>query len=104
MALYVLRWLPLLLGFKQMSAVPIDVSREETPQIVGKYRLGKVLGAGDFDCRIRLCTHVSTGLQYAIKIYDKNVLREYQWMWDQIRDAIQVMRTLPKHEFIVEMV
>jgi serine/threonine protein kinase len=80
-------------------------SENELPtQVVGKYRLGKVLGAGDFDCRIRLCTHVVTGIEYAVKIYDKNVLSEHQWMWEQIRDSIQVMRTLPKHDHLVEMV
>lgn len=73
-------------------------------QIVGKYEMGRVLAAGDFDCRTRICTHVVTGAQYAVRIYDKNILAEAAWMWNQIREAVQVMRTLPKHENIVEMV
>ncbi|KAH9600604.1 Protein kinase domain [Trypanosoma melophagium] len=71
-------------------------------QIVGKYELGKVLAAGEFDCRTRLCTHIVTGAQYVVRIYDKGVLSEAQWMWNRIRDAIHVMRTLPKHENIIE--
>ena len=72
--------------------------------IVGKYEIGKAIAAGDFDCRIRHCTHIVTGAQYAIRIYDKSILAEAAWMWNQIREAVQVMRTLPKHENIVEMV
>ncbi|ORC87980.1 putative protein kinase [Trypanosoma theileri] len=71
-------------------------------QIVGKYELGKVLAAGYFDCRTRLCTHIVTGAQYVVRIYNKAVLSEAQWMWNRIRDAIHVMRTLPKHENIIE--
>jgi serine/threonine protein kinase len=73
-------------------------------QIVGKYEMGKVLAAGDFDCRTRICTHIVTGAQYAVRIYDKAILSEATWMWNQTREAVQVMRTLPKHENIIEMV
>ncbi|KEG14462.1 putative protein kinase [Trypanosoma grayi] len=71
-------------------------------KIVGKYELGRVLASGYFDCRTRLCTHIVTGAQYVVRIYDKGVLSEAQWMWDRTRDAIHVMRTLPKHENIIE--
>lgn len=71
---------------------------------VGKYELGKVLGAGDFDSRIRICTNTSTRKQYAVKIYDKRLLAATDWMWEQIRDGVHVMRTLPKHPNIIEMV
>ncbi|RNF05019.1 putative protein kinase [Trypanosoma rangeli] len=73
-------------------------------QIVGKYELGKVLASGYFDCRTRLCTHIVTGAQYAVRIYNKSVLAEAQWMWDRTRGAIHVMRTLPKHDNIIETV
>lgn len=73
-------------------------------KVVGKYELGRVLGAADFDCRIRVCTHIVTGNVFAVKIYDKTILAEYPWMWSQIREAVQVMRTLPKHDNLVEMV
>ncbi|EAN94886.1 protein kinase, putative [Trypanosoma cruzi] len=73
-------------------------------QIVGKYELGKVLASGYFDCRTRLCTHIVTGAQYVVRIYNKSVLAEAQWMWDRTRDAINVMRTLPKHENLIETV
>ncbi|KAG8348988.1 Protein kinase domain [Trypanosoma vivax] len=72
-------------------------------QIVGKYELGKVLASGYFDCRTRICTHIVTGAQYVVRIYSKNVLAEAQWMWERVRDAIHVMRTLPKHENIIEI-
>lgn len=44
-------------------------------EVIGKYELGKVLAGGDFDCRIRLCTHVVTGGRYVIRIYAKAVLQ-----------------------------
>lgn len=66
--------------------------------------MGRVLATGDFDCRTRICTHIITGAQYAVRIYDKQILAEASWMWNQTREAVQVMRTLPKHENIVEMV
>jgi serine/threonine protein kinase len=66
--------------------------------------MGRVLATGDFDCRTRICTHIITGAQYAVRIYDKLILAEASWMWNQTREAVQVMRTLPKHENIVEMV
>jgi serine/threonine protein kinase len=72
--------------------------------IVGKYEIGKAIASGDFDCRIRHCTHIITGAQYAVRIYEKAILAEASWMWNGIREAVQVMRTLPKHENIVEMV
>nr|CCC91427.1 putative protein kinase [Trypanosoma congolense IL3000] len=72
-------------------------------QRVGKYELGKVLASGYFDCRTRLCTHIVTGAQYVVRIYNKNTLAEAKWMWERIREAIHVMRTLPKHENIIEI-
>lgn len=72
--------------------------------IVGQYELNKVLGSGDFDCQIRQCTHRLTGTTYAVKIYSKEVLSEAPWMWDQLAEAVQVMRTMPKNDNIVEMV
>lgn len=77
---------------------------QQQHQVVGKYALGKVLGSGDFDCRVRLCTHTSTGAVYAVRIYEKKILREAPWIWHQLAEAVQVMRTMPKHENIVEMV
>eukprot|EP00796_Vickermania_ingenoplastis_P010177 gene10177-7129_t len=73
-------------------------------QVIGKYELGAALAAGDFDCRTRLCSHVVTGAPYVVRIYDKSVLEEAQWMWERVRASIHVQRTLPKHENIVEMV
>lgn len=72
--------------------------------MIGKYELGIALAAGDFDCRTRLCSHVVTGASYVVRIYDKAVLEEAQWMWERVRASIYVQRTLPKHENIVEMV
>lgn len=86
------------------SSTKAIAGSSNAPQIVGKYELGRVLASGDFDCRTRICTHVVTGAQYAVRIYDKRILAEAQWMWNQVREAVQVMRMLPKHENIVEMV
>ena len=72
--------------------------------VVGQYELGAVLGTGDFDCRIRKCKHTITGGEFAVKIYSKEVLSEAQWMWDQLAEAVQVMRSMPKNEHVVEMV
>jgi serine/threonine protein kinase len=71
--------------------------------IVGNYQLGKVMGTGDFDCTIRSCTHITTGLQRAVRVYSKQVLAE-KGSWQQLADAVQVVRTLPRSERIVETV
>lgn len=73
-------------------------------QVIGKYEMGVALASGDFDCRTRLCSHVVTGAPYVVRIYDKAVLAEAHWMWERVRISINVLRTLPKHENIVEMV
>lgn len=70
--------------------------------IVGKYRLGKVLGAGDFDCTIRIAT-LQNGDKFAVRVYSKAVLAE-KGSWQQLADAVQVVRTLPRSERIVETV
>lgn len=66
--------------------------------------MGPALASGDFDGRTRLCSHIVTGAPYVVRIYDKAVLAEEQWMWERVRASIHVQRTLPKHENIVEMV
>jgi serine/threonine protein kinase len=71
---------------------------------VGNYVLREVLGTGDFDCRIRKCSHKETNVEFAVKIYSKQVLRESRWMWDQLAEAVQVLRSMPKNEHVVEMV
>lgn len=66
--------------------------------------MGTALASGDFDSRTRLCSHIVTGATYVVRIFDKAVLAEEQWMWDRVRASIHVQRALPKHENIVEMV
>ncbi|KPI89418.1 hypothetical protein ABL78_1454 [Leptomonas seymouri] len=73
-------------------------------QIIGKYELGGVLATGDFDCRTRLCTDVMTGAPYVVRVYDKHVLAEAQWMWDRVAESIHVLRKLPRNKHILEMV
>lgn len=72
--------------------------------VIGKYEMGPALASGDFDGRTRLCFHIVTGAPYVVRIYDKAVLAEEEWMWERVRASIHVQRTLPKHENIVEMV
>ena len=67
-------------------------SSQDYTQIVGNYTLGEVIGAGEFDSRIRKCTHNKTGKTYAIKIYDKCILTRDSWKWQQIEEAIKVLR------------
>lgn len=73
-------------------------------QVIGKYELGRVLATGDFDRSTRLCWHLATGVPYVIRIYDKRILAEAQWMWDRVSASIQAQRTLGKHRNILEMV
>ncbi|CAJ1024694.1 Protein tyrosine kinase/Protein kinase domain containing protein, putative [Leishmania lindenbergi] len=73
-------------------------------QVIGNYELGCVLAMGDFDCRTRLCRHVTTGVPYVVRVYDKRVLAEAQWMWNRVAESIRVLRTLPKNKHVLEMV
>lgn len=73
-------------------------------QVIGNYELGRVLATGDFDCRTRLCTHVTTGVPYVVRVYDKHVLAEAQWMWDRVAESIHVQRKLPRYRHVLEMV
>ncbi|CAD2218440.1 Protein kinase domain containing protein, putative [Angomonas deanei] len=74
--------------------------------IIGKYELGVVLAAGDFDCRTRLCKHLVTGVTYVVRIYSKSILNEGDnvWMRRRIKESIAVQRVLPKHKNVVDMV
>lgn len=73
-------------------------------QIIGNYELGRVLATGDFDCRTRLCTHVTTGVPHVVRIYDKHVLAEAQWMWERVAESIHVLRKLPPNKHVLEIV
>ncbi|CAG9573983.1 conserved hypothetical protein [Leishmania major strain Friedlin] len=73
-------------------------------QVIGNYELGRVLATGDFDCRTRLCRHITTGVRYVVRVYDKRVLAEAQWMWNRVAESIRVQRTLPKNKYVLEMV
>jgi serine/threonine protein kinase len=92
------------------SSIPSTPAGHGTPnsnahrQIIGNYELGRVLATGDFDCRTRLCTHVATGVHYVVRIYDKRVLAEAQWMWDRVAESIHVLRKLPRNKHVLEMV
>ncbi|KAG5504990.1 hypothetical protein JKF63_04437 [Porcisia hertigi] len=72
--------------------------------VIGNYELGRILATGDFDCRTRLCTHIGTGVQYVVRVYDKRVLAETKWMWDRVAESIRVQRTLPKNKHVLEMI
>lgn len=89
------------------TAAPTTLTTASSPihrQVIGKYEMGTALASGDFDSRTRLCSHIVTGATYVVRIYDKAVLAEEQWMWERVRASIHVQRALPKHENIVEMV
>ncbi|TPP46966.1 Protein kinase domain family protein [Leishmania donovani] len=73
-------------------------------QVIGNYELGRVLATGDFDCRTRLCRHITTGVRYVVRVYDKRVLAEAQWMWNRVAESIRVQCTLPKNKYVLEMV
>ncbi|KAG5479649.1 hypothetical protein CUR178_03411 [Leishmania enriettii] len=73
-------------------------------QVIGNYELGRVLATGDFDCHTRLCKHIPTGVSYVVRVYNKRVLLEAQWMWNRVAASIRVQRTLPKNRHVLEMV
>ncbi|KAG5505475.1 hypothetical protein GH5_03503 [Leishmania sp. Ghana 2012 LV757] len=73
-------------------------------QVIGNYELGRVLATGDFDCHTRLCKHIATGVSYVVRVYNKRVLLEAQWMWNRVAASIRVQRTLPKNRHVLEMV
>ncbi|KPA85761.1 hypothetical protein ABB37_00117 [Leptomonas pyrrhocoris] len=89
---------------RQSISAPNTGNANAHRQIIGNYELGRVLATGDFDCRTRICTHVTTGVPYVVRIYDKHVLAEAQWMWDRVAESIHVQRKLPHNRHILEMV
>eukprot|EP00002_Diphylleia_rotans_P033146 TRINITY_DN7018_c0_g1_i3.p1 TRINITY_DN7018_c0_g1~~TRINITY_DN7018_c0_g1_i3.p1 ORF type:complete len:485 (+),score=90.26 TRINITY_DN7018_c0_g1_i3:51-1505(+) len=43
---------------------------EESNKIIGKYRLGDTIGEGAYG-KVKIGTHIETGVQYAVKSYDR---------------------------------
>lgn len=73
---------------------------EEDANIIGQYKLGKVLGRGTYGV-VKLATHVRTDKKVAIKIIEKkNFKTERQF--ECIRNEIEAMKTL-NHKNIVQL-
>ncbi|MCO5613432.1 hypothetical protein L7F22_067708 [Adiantum nelumboides] len=67
---------------------------------VGKYELGRTLGAGNF-AKVKHARHLETGKQFAIKILEKEKILKVK-MAEQIKREISTMK-LVKHPNIVEL-
>ena len=70
------------------------------PKLIGPYDLGSSLGTGTFS-KVRVGTHTETGKQFAIKIMDKELVKEEQ-AEEQIRREISLFKDL-SHPFVVKM-
>eukprot|EP01065_Artemidia_motanka_P053584 TRINITY_DN9983_c0_g1_i9.p1 TRINITY_DN9983_c0_g1~~TRINITY_DN9983_c0_g1_i9.p1 ORF type:complete len:449 (+),score=114.31 TRINITY_DN9983_c0_g1_i9:90-1436(+) len=70
------------------------------PKKIGEYELGKTLGSGTFS-KVKLGKHCETGVEYAIKIIDKQQLAK-EHMEEQLKREIAVMKLL-KHPNIVSL-
>ncbi|KAJ8973448.1 hypothetical protein NQ317_008843 [Molorchus minor] len=69
---------------------------------IGKYKLLKTIGKGNF-AKVKLAKHVPTGKEVAIKIIDKTQLtpgslqklfREVNWGWKNSKDGLMPIATL----------
>lgn len=69
-------------------------------KLIGPYELGSSLGTGTFS-KVRVGTHTETKKQYAIKIMDKELVKEEQ-AEEQIGREISLFKDL-SHPFIVKM-
>jgi 5'-AMP-activated protein kinase catalytic alpha subunit len=69
--------------------------------IVGKYRVGRQLGAGAFG-QVRLCTHLDTGQEYAVKIMELNRVKELG-MSVNVRREISIMKKLD-HPNVIKLI
>ncbi|KEG06137.1 serine/threonine protein kinase [Trypanosoma grayi] len=70
----------------------------ESKRCIGKYQLGKTLGAGNFS-KVKMGTDMETGEKWAIKIIDKEQLvREH--MEEQLKREIAVMKLLRQPNII----
>jgi len=57
---------------------------ENVPVVLGHYRLGKTLGIGAFG-KVKLAYHISTGQKVAVKILNKDVIKNLD-MAEKVRD------------------
>lgn len=57
------------------SRVPGSSSSRRNDDHIGKYKLLKTIGKGNF-AKVKLAKHVPTGMEVAIKIIDKTALNQ----------------------------
>ncbi|MCO5587353.1 hypothetical protein L7F22_041302 [Adiantum nelumboides] len=88
-------WLPMKSLF-----LPSDKNSSNLRTRVGKYELGRTLGAGNF-AKVKHARHLETGKQFAIKILEKEKILKVK-MAEQIKREISTMK-LVKHPNIVEL-
>ena len=67
---------------------------------VGSYRLEETLGTGSFG-KVKLATHLHTGIKVAIKILSKEKIRQLE-MSEKVKREIQILRSF-KHPHIVRL-
>jgi hypothetical protein len=68
---------------------------------IGKYELGKTLGTGSYS-KVKLATDSETGMQWAMKIVDKEQLRLQHGHMEQLKRDVAVMKTL-HHPNVVQL-
>jgi len=75
------------------------LTKRERPSIHGFYKIGKIIGDGNFAV-VRECRHRKTGSDFALKVINKAKVRGKEHM---IENEILILRQV-KHEHIVELI
>ncbi|RWV87620.1 hypothetical protein GW17_00050364 [Ensete ventricosum] len=73
---------------------------EEGVRVLGKYKLGRALGEGNFG-KVRYARHVDSGLAFAVKILDRKRIQSLK-IDDQIKREIGTLKLL-KHPNVVRL-
>ena len=86
-------------GMSTSGRVPSSSSRRNDDTHIGKYKLLKTIGKGNF-AKVKLARHTSTGMDVAIKIIDKTALN--QSSLQKLFREVRIMKQLD-HPNIVKL-
>ena len=75
---------------------------KEMKKVIGKYELGITLGTGTFG-KVKKAVHIETGQEFAIKIIDKDKVREEN-MGMQIKREVNILKQIGLKEENINVV
>lgn len=84
-----------------MFSLPGMKSSSKTPRMEDTYKLGKVLGKGNYS-EVRLCTKMDTKLNYAVKVMTKSKLTKEDL--DAIKTEVGILQELVQQKSVIRYV